>query len=124
MPPAASIRLCACSRVQPGKVPVRTYDSNPFGLYEITGTTWEWTESWFIDHHDEPSKPCCAPENPRGPGVEDSRDPASGIPRKVLKGGSFLCAENYCSRYRPSSRIPESIESATCHISFRCIARP
>ena len=109
---------------KPGTVPVRTYDANPFGLYEITGNTWEWTESWFIDHHDEPSKPCCAPENPRGPSVDDSRDPASGIPRKVLKGGSFLCAENYCSRYRPSSRIPESIESATCHISFRCIARP
>ena len=107
---------------RPGTVAVRSFAPNPYGLYEVTGNTWEWTESWFVDHHSEPTKPCCAPENPRGPGVDASRDPMSGIPRKVLKGGSFLCAENYCSRYRPSARIPESIESATCHISFRCIA--
>jgi sulfatase modifying factor 1 len=106
---------------KPGTVAVRTYEPNPFGLYEVTGNTWEWTRTWFSVKHEEPMSRCCAPSNPRGPGVDESRDPASGIPRKVIKGGSFLCAENYCSRYRPASRIPESIESATCHISFRCV---
>lgn len=107
---------------KPGTVAVKSYEPNPFGLYEVTGNTWEWTRTWFSDKHAEPASRCCAPTDPRGPTLDQSRDPASGIPRKVIKGGSFLCAENYCSRYRPSSRIPESIESATCHISFRCVA--
>jgi len=109
---------------KPGTVAVKSYEPNPFGLYEVTGNTWEWTSTWFSDKHEEPTSRCCAPSNPRGPGVDDSRDPASGIPRKVIKGGSFLCAENYCSRYRPAARIPESIESSTVHISFRCIVEP
>ena len=107
---------------KPGTVAVKSYEPNPFGLYEVTGNTWEWTQTWFSEKHDEPTSRCCAPSNPRGPTVDQSRDPASGIPRKVLKGGSYLCADNYCSRYRPASRIPESVESATCHISFRCVA--
>lgn len=107
---------------KPGTVAVRSYEPNGFGLYEITGNAWEWTKTWFSDQHDEPVSRCCAPSNPLGPGVDASRDPASGIPRKVIKGGSFLCADNYCSRYRPASRIPESIESSTVHISFRCVA--
>jgi formylglycine-generating enzyme required for sulfatase activity len=107
---------------KPGTVAVKTFGPNAFGLYEITGNAWEWTRTWFSSNHPEPTSRCCAPANPLGPGVDASRDPASGIPRKVLKGGSFLCAENYCSRYRPSSRIPESIESSTVHISFRCVA--
>ncbi|MCB0861308.1 MAG: SUMF1/EgtB/PvdO family nonheme iron enzyme, partial [Solirubrobacterales bacterium] len=85
------------------------------------GNVWEWTSDWYSDSHPEPASRCCAPVNLRGVSVEASRDPASGIPRKVLKGGSFLCAENYCSRYRPAARIPESIESSTVHISFRCV---
>jgi len=107
---------------KPGTVPVKSYEPNPYGLYEMTGNAWEWTQTWFSDQHAEPASRCCAPSNPRGPSVDASRDPASGIPRKVIKGGSFLCAENYCSRYRPAARIPESVESATCHVSFRCIA--
>ncbi len=106
---------------KPGTVAVRSFEPNGFGLYEITGNTWEWTVTWFEEGHNEVSRGCCVPREPLGPGVDASRDPATGIPRKVLKGGSFLCAENYCSRYRPGSRIPETVESATCHISFRCI---
>lgn len=105
---------------RPDTVPVRSFEPNGFGLHEITGNAWEWTRTWFEEGHGEPVKSCCAPRDPVGPGVEVSRDPATGIPRKVLKGGSFLCAENYCSRYRPAARIPETVESATCHISFRC----
>mgnify|MGYP002634556032 CR=1 FL=1 len=107
---------------KPGTVEVKTFEANGFGLFEMTGNTWEWTNTWYSQKHPEPASRCCAPANPRGPGVESSRDPATGIPRKVIKGGSFLCAENYCSRYRPAARIPETVESATCHLSFRCVA--
>jgi formylglycine-generating enzyme required for sulfatase activity len=107
---------------QPGTVPVRSFGANGFNLFEMTGNTWEWTRTWFEEGHADSSKACCAPRDPQIPGVDASRDPATGIPRKVLKGGSFLCAENYCSRYRPAARIPETIESATCHISFRCVS--
>lgn len=106
---------------RPDTVPVRSFDPNGFGLFEMTGNAWEWTRTWFEEGHGEGSLGCCAPRDPMGPGVDASRDPATGIPRKVIKGGSFLCAENYCSRYRPASRIPETVESATCHISFRCV---
>jgi formylglycine-generating enzyme required for sulfatase activity len=109
---------------KPGTVPVRSFDPNPFGLYEVCGNTWEWTRTFFGEGHPAPAKACCVPRDPQGPGVAASRDPATGIPRKVLKGGSFLCAENYCSRYRPAARIPETVESATCHISFRCALEP
>lgn len=106
---------------RPGTVAVRSFPPNPFGLYEITGNAWEWTRTWFSERHPEPAPSCCAAVNPRGAGSSASPDPISGIPRKVLKGGSFLCAENYCMRYRPAARIPESVESATCHITFRCV---
>jgi formylglycine-generating enzyme required for sulfatase activity len=111
-------------RPGPGTVAVRAFEPNPFGLYEVCGNTWEWTRTFFTEGGPGPAKSCCVPRDPQGPGVEASRDPATGIPRKVLKGGSFLCAENYCSRYRPASRIPETVESATCHISFRCVSKP
>jgi formylglycine-generating enzyme required for sulfatase activity len=61
------------------------------------------------------------------PKAEESYDPcqpAITIPRKVLKGGSHLCAPNYCRRYRPAARFPEPIDTSTCHVGFRCIVRP
>ncbi|MNT63903.1 Formylglycine-generating sulfatase enzyme [compost metagenome] len=54
----------------------------------------------------------------------DAALPAIRIPRKVLKGGAFLCAANYCQRYRPAARMPQMIDAATCHQGFRCIQRP
>jgi formylglycine-generating enzyme required for sulfatase activity len=67
------------------------------------------------------------PANPRGPALEASYDPdqlAFRIPRKVLKGGSHLCAPNYCRRYRPAARYPEPVDTSTSHVGFRCIVRP
>lgn len=110
-----------------GTAPVGTYPANGFGLYDMTGNVWEWTADWWAPAHvDAPIHSCCAPENPRGPGQDGSYDPLQPrirIPRKVLKGGSFLCAPNYCRRYRPAARHAQMIDTATNHIGFRCIQR-
>jgi formylglycine-generating enzyme len=107
--------------------PVGTYPANGYGLYDMIGNVWEWTTDWFAPKHpaDAP-KACCIPENPRGPRADQSYDtcqPNIRIPRKVLKGGSHLCAPNYCRRYRPAARHPEPIDTSTSHVGFRCIIR-
>jgi formylglycine-generating enzyme required for sulfatase activity len=107
--------------------PVKTYPPNGYGLYDMIGNTWEWTTDWFSSKHPvDASKPCCAPVNPRGGPEENSYDPCQPkikIPRKVIKGGSHLCAPNYCRRYRPAARHAEAIDTSTSHLSFRCIRR-
>ncbi|XTR52378.1 formylglycine-generating enzyme family protein [Pseudarthrobacter sp. So.54] len=82
--------------------PVGSFPSNGYGLYDMSGSVWEWTSDWY-DRHDA-GDGCCAPVNPRG-GVRDaSLDPRQApVPRKVVKGGSFLCADSYCLRYRPGT---------------------
>lgn len=102
----------------PDTVPVRTFESNGFGLFGVTGNVWELTSTWFIPGG--PLEAECCGRGASTEKVEGSREPGSGIPRKVMKGGSFLCAENYCSRYRPAARIPQTVESGTCHAGFRC----
>jgi formylglycine-generating enzyme required for sulfatase activity len=105
--------------------PVASYPPNGFGLYDMIGNVWEWTQDWFQPRHTaaaDAGKACCIPKNPRGP-VTGTLDPAAPIPQKVLKGGSFLCAPSYCQRYRPAARHAESIDTSTCHIGFRCVVR-
>jgi formylglycine-generating enzyme required for sulfatase activity len=106
--------------------PVGTFPANPFGLVDMIGNTWEWTQDWYaLRHPEEAQKACCVPNNPRGGAQADSHDPrAPGLPtaRKVLKGGSHLCAANYCQRYRPAARYPHPIDTTTSHIGFRCVA--
>jgi formylglycine-generating enzyme required for sulfatase activity len=111
-----------------GRAPVSSFPPNGYGLFEMTGNVWEWTTDWFRNQHKKPNlnKPCCVPVNPRGPSVEHSFDPCMPdirIPRKVIKGGSYLCAPNYCRRYRPAARHAQMIDTATCHIGFRCVVR-
>jgi formylglycine-generating enzyme required for sulfatase activity len=104
--------------------PVGTYPANGFGLHDMIGNVWEWTEDWFRPRHpDAKDKPCCIPTNPRGGPRSDSHDRCDtiAIPRKVVKGGSHLCAPSYCRRYRPAARHPQPIDSSASHIGFRCI---
>jgi formylglycine-generating enzyme required for sulfatase activity len=107
--------------------PVGAFPANGFGLYDMIGNVWEWTDDWYSDRHSgDTGKACCIPANPRGGERDQSFDPGSPgilIPRKVLKGGSHLCAPNYCRRYRPAARYPQPIDTSTSHVGFRCIRR-
>jgi formylglycine-generating enzyme required for sulfatase activity len=107
-----------------GTRPVGTYPANGYGLYDVTGQVWEWTSDWWQPGHDV-SGACCSPRvDPTGP-IEPRTDPyAPAIPMRVLKGGSYLCADDYCMRYRPSARIAEAVDTSTCHVGFRCVVVP
>jgi formylglycine-generating enzyme required for sulfatase activity len=112
-----------------GTCPVKSFSPNGFGLYEVCGNVWEWTTDWFGPGHSAASLDhpvCCTTDNPRGPAMEKSYDPSqpqTAIPRRVVKGGSYLCAPSYCRRYRPAARHPQMVDTGTSHIGFRCINR-
>ncbi|MGO8403934.1 SUMF1/EgtB/PvdO family nonheme iron enzyme, partial [Rhizobium ruizarguesonis] len=83
-----------------------------------------WTSDYWSTRHPHPAtKSCCIRQNPRGGDREASlapREPNVRIPRRVLKGGSHLCAPNYCRRYRPAARHTEPEDTSTRHVGFRC----
>jgi formylglycine-generating enzyme required for sulfatase activity len=102
-----------------GTSPVGAVAPNGYGLYDMTGNVWEWTSDFFASHGAPAAKPCCAPHNPRVAEPET----AERIPRRVIKGGSHLCAPNYCLRFRPAARQGEAVDTSTTHIGFRCVVR-
>jgi formylglycine-generating enzyme len=92
-----------------GTSPVAAFPANGYGLHDMTGNVWEWTTDHFTGSHETAS--CCGPP-------ADER-----IPRRIIKGGSHLCAPNYCLRFRPAARQGEAVDTSTGHIGFRCVVR-
>ena len=85
----------------------------------MIGNVWEWTTDWYSAAPGA-SSPCCGGD-PRAASA-DPNDPTA-IPRRVMKGGSHLCAPNYCRRYRPAARMAQAIDTSTSHLGFRCLVR-
>ncbi|TVY99069.1 formylglycine-generating enzyme family protein [Trebonia kvetii] len=112
-----------------GTSPVASFPPNGYGLYDMAGNVWEWTSDYFaVPSKQGPAAPhgCCAPPNPRVGCADDSTvpgEPGGHIPRRVIKGGSHLCAPNYCLRYRPAARQGEAVDTSTAHLGFRCVLR-
>jgi formylglycine-generating enzyme required for sulfatase activity len=115
-----------------GTSPVGSFPPNGFGLLDMTGNVWEWTSDLYRSSHRDPTaSACCDPSRP----VIDPRvgspvapfapdEPGRAVPRRVMKGGSFLCAPNFCLRYRPAARQGQAVDSSTAHLGFRGIVRP
>jgi formylglycine-generating enzyme required for sulfatase activity len=110
-----------------GTSPVGSFPPNGYGLHDMTGNVWEWTCDFFTTSRlDQNENPCCGPSSPHVAPREEShmhRQDPEHIPRRVIKGGSHLCAPNYCLRYRPAARQGEAVDTSTSHIGLRCIVR-
>lgn len=101
-----------------GTSPIGSFPANPWGFHDLIGNVWEWTTTPYLPHNRrEPTTSCCSPQDTR---LAASAEPGSTVPRRVLKGGSHLCAPEYCLRYRPAARSPQADDSPTSHIGFRC----
>ena len=91
--------------------PVASYLANGWGLFDMIGNVWEWTADVYAGPR-QPGSPCCG-----------GTRPTERIARRVVKGGSHLCAPSYCRRYRPAARWPQPVDTSTSHVGFRCVAR-
>jgi formylglycine-generating enzyme len=107
--------------------PVGSFPPNRYGLYDMAGNVWEWTSDWYSANPSAGGKKtCCGAASTRGVTAEESFDPTQPqikIPRKVIKGGSHLCAPNYCLRFRPAARSPQMLDTSMSHLGFRCVVQ-
>ncbi|MGC1299909.1 MAG: formylglycine-generating enzyme family protein [Alloacidobacterium sp.] len=104
-----------------GIAPVAKYPANPYGLYDMAGNVWQWTTDWYRpDYYRQLAAAGSVARNPQGPG--SANDPAEpGQPKKVQRGGSFLCTDQYCSRYIVGTRGKGEVSTGTNHLGFRCV---
>jgi formylglycine-generating enzyme required for sulfatase activity len=114
-----------------GKMMAKSFPANGYGLFDMAGNVWEWTTDYYTPSHPEQVvHACCGPSGPRvNPRVDSPElsfnvgQPGGQFPRHVVKGGSHLCAPNYCLRYRPAARQAQTIETSMAHLGFRCVVR-
>jgi formylglycine-generating enzyme required for sulfatase activity len=107
-----------------GTCAVQSFPPNGYGLYDMTGNVWEWTADYYASQ--PVRRACCGPATPRVTAPGESLvagQPGGHIPRRVIKGGSHLCAPGYCLRYRPAARQGEAVDTSTAHLGFRCVLR-
>ena len=99
--------------------PVGCFAANGYGLFDMAGNVWEWTKDWY-----RPNLDPAAADSPQGPAEADALDPGDPSERKhVIKGGSFLCADNFCFRYRPPAREGGPTDTGSNHVGFRTVLR-
>jgi formylglycine-generating enzyme required for sulfatase activity len=99
-----------------GTAPVGCFKPNGYGLYDMVGNVWEWTSDWYRAGHSRETA-----LNPAGPELISLRASPGQPPRRVIKGGSHLCAHNYCARYRPAARQPQEADLSAAHLGFRTV---
>lgn len=111
----------SAARNGPGTMPAGLFEPNGYGLYDMAGNVWEWTSDWYVSDRSDVASPCCAGADAIRELSYDPCQPNVRIPRKVLKGGSFLCSPSYCLRFRPAARSPQMIDTGMSHLGFRCV---
>lgn len=106
-----------------GIAPVARYPANPYGLHDMSGNVWEWCSDWYRPDTYRSAVTADVVHNPTGP--TESHDPQEpGQRKRVLRGGSFLCTDQYCSRYIVGTRGKAEVSSGCNHIGFRCVLSP
>ena len=107
-----------------GIAPVAQYPANGYGLYDMAGNVWEWCHDWYrADYYRQLAMTNNITNNPQGPDTYNDPD-EPGVPKRVQRGGSFLCTNQYCTRYMVGTRGKGEVNSSTNHIGFRCIKSP